>query len=75
MSTVSVHEAKTHLSRLLQKVEAGEEVIIARGGEAVAKLVPLAKTMPRVPGRLKGKISMSPDFDDPLPDEFWSAET
>lgn len=70
MSTVSVHEAKLHLSRLLQMVEAGEEVIIARGGEPVAKLIPLAKKLPRVPGRLKGKISMGPDFDGPLPDEF-----
>lgn len=71
METVNVHEAKTHLSRLLQRVEAGEEIMIARDGTPVARLVPLSAKLPRVPGRLKGQIVIADDFDDPLPDEFW----
>lgn len=74
MSTVSVHEAKTHLSRLLQRVEAGEEVVIARAGEPVARLVPVSKTMPRQPGRLKGLIRIGDDFDDPLPADLFTSE-
>jgi prevent-host-death family protein len=69
MKTVGVHEAKTHLSNLLETVEAGEEIIIARSGKPVAKLVPL-KSSPRRPGRLKGKIKVHRDFDAPLPDEI-----
>jgi len=72
MATVNVHEAKTHLSALLQRVEAGEEIVIARSGAPVAKLVPIAPkpTEPRTPGWWKGKIVMSDDFDAPLPDEI-----
>ena len=69
MKIVGVHEAKTHLSNLLETVEAGEEVIIARSGKPVAKLVPL-KARTRRPGRLKGKIKVHRDFDAPLPDEI-----
>lgn len=69
MKTVGVHEAKTHLSSLLETVEAGEEIIIARSGKPVAKLVPL-KPPVRRPGRLKGKIKVHPDFDAPLPEEM-----
>jgi prevent-host-death family protein len=62
---VNVHEAKTQLSRLLQEVEEGEEVVIARNGEPVAKLVPHAeKPKPREPGWAKGRVWMAPDFDD-----------
>jgi prevent-host-death family protein len=71
VATVSVHEAKTHLSRLLQRVEAGEEVVIARGGEPIARLVPVRARLPREPGRLKDAVVMGADFDDPLPDAFW----
>ncbi len=71
MSVVSVHEAKTHLSRLIQRVEAGEEVVIARAGQPVVKLVAVAKKLPKVPGRLKGKIRIGDDFDDPLPEELF----
>jgi prevent-host-death family protein len=74
MSTVSVHEAKTHLSRLLQQVEAGEEVVIARAGEPVARLVPVGPKLPRLPGRLKDAIVIREDFDAPLPDSFWTDE-
>jgi prevent-host-death family protein len=69
---VNVHAAKTQLSRLLEQVEAGEEIIIARAGKPVARLVPLetAKLPQRIPGRLKGKIPPPPDSAfDPMTDE------
>lgn len=72
MNPVSVHEAKTHLSRLLQRVEAGEEVIIARGGQPVARLVPITTKLERKPGRLRGAIKVGKDFDLPLPEEMWT---
>jgi prevent-host-death family protein len=63
---VNIHEAKTHLSRLVERVEAGEEVVIARAGRPVARLVPLARrTKPRVLGTLRGRIWMAPDWDSP----------
>lgn len=74
MERVNVHEAKTHLSRLLERVEAGEEVVIARAGTPVARLVPIDAKRPKVPGRLKGMIEIGPDFDDPVPDDFWLSE-
>lgn len=70
MTTVTIHEAKTHLSRLIKLVQAGEEIIVARGKEPVAKLVPLnaAKKPNRVPGRL---AHLLPAGKDPLCDGFW----
>jgi prevent-host-death family protein len=68
----NVHEAKTHLSRVLERVAAGEEVIIAKAGKPVAKLVPLREGNRR-PGRLKGKVRMGPDFDAPLPEPLQQA--
>lgn len=66
METVNIHDAKTHLSRLVERVEAGEEIVIARGGRPVARLVPLrTRTEPRPLGLLKGKIWMAPDWDAP----------
>ena len=67
MHTVNIHEAKTQLSKLIEAAEAGEEVIIARAGHPVARLVAL-KTAPaqRQPGALRGRIRMSADFDAPL---------
>lgn len=69
LEMVNVHEAKTHLSRLLERVERGEEVVIARAGKPVAKLVPLdpGKKTRGLRGKYKGQIWMSEDFDDPLP--------
>lgn len=61
-----MHEAKTTLSRLVERVAEGEEIVIARNGEPVALLSPL-KPPKRRPGRLKGKIWIGSDFDDPLP--------
>lgn len=61
---VNVHEAKTHLSRLLDRAAAGEEIVVARAGHPVARLVALAPDRPaRLPGRLQGKISFAEDFD------------
>lgn len=66
--TVNVHDAKTHLSRLLDQAHAGEEIILAKAGKPYARLVPLAEpAIERRPGRLKGRISEA--FDDPLPDD------
>ena len=65
----SVHQAKTNLSRLLKEVSTGNEVIIARGEEPVAKLVAIgAGRKKRIPGRLAGKISAAPDAFAPLTD-------
>ena len=72
MTEVTVHEAKTHLSKLLARVERGEEIIIARNRRPIAKLVPLPSTR-RKPGRLRGKIRIGKDFEAPLPEEIDAA--
>ena len=65
---VGVHEAKSTLSKLLVRVEAGEDVVIARGGRPVARLVPVDDAAPeRRPGTWAGRVRMSDDFDAPLP--------
>ena len=70
MATVNVHEAKTHLSRILDRVLAGEEIVIAKAGRPVARLVPIEeKATARVPGTYAGKIQIADDFDAPLPDD------
>ena len=69
MVTVNVHEAKPNLSRLLARVEAGEEVIIARNGKPVARLERVIPRGRRQPGRWKGLISIDDSFFDPLPEE------
>ncbi len=69
MTTVNVHEAKTHLSRLLARVEAGERIVIARAGKPIAILGPAEDRPPdRVPGLSKGQMVIHDDFDDPLPE-------
>lgn len=71
MRQVNIHEAKTNLSRLIEEVQRGEEIVIAKAGTPVARLVSLAVTPePRRPGRLKGKIHVADDFDAPLPEEI-----
>lgn len=66
-----MHEAKTHLSRLLARVAAGEEVLISRAGKPVAKLVPAVRSRSkRVPGRDKGRGWIADDFDAPLPKDL-----
>lgn len=69
--TVMVQEAQTHLSELLALVEQGEEVLIARDNEPVAKLVSLPRQKKRVFGQHRGKVWVSDDYDAPLPDDFW----
>jgi prevent-host-death family protein len=65
---VNVHEAKTHLSRLLSRVAAGEEIVIAKAGKPVARLVPYEKVKARrQPGVDQGRIWIAEDFDAPLP--------
>ena len=77
---VNIHEAKTHFSRLIQRVAAGEEVIIARAGVPVARLVPVSADpkQKRPLGFDRGKIWVADDFDAPLPDdllkEFYGGE-
>lgn len=68
--TVNIHEAKTHLSRLVAEVAEGGEIVIARAGKPVARLVPLAAApLPKTLGLLEGKVRVPDDFDAPLPDE------
>ena len=63
---VNIHEAKTHLSRLVERVEAGEEITLARAGRPVARLVPIdARRKPREPGFWKGKVWLADDWDSP----------
>jgi prevent-host-death family protein len=67
--TVNVHEAKTHFSKLLVRVGSGEEIVIAKAGKPVARLVPLASVVARrAPGSAAGVLHISDDFDAPLPD-------
>ena len=68
--TVNVHEAKTHLSKLLERVEQGGEVVIARAGRPVARLVPFARPGKRALGQDAGEGFIAPDFDAPLPDDL-----
>jgi len=73
MKTINIHEAKTQFSKLIDKVMAGEEVIIAKAGKPVAKLVPFKERRLINFGLLKGKIKIAADFDDPLPEDILSA--
>jgi prevent-host-death family protein len=70
MPTVTIHQAKTNLSRLIERASAGEEIIIARGSKPVARLVPVGAVKgKRQPGSLKGKLEIGPEFFDPLPED------
>ncbi|HEX9839603.1 MAG TPA: type II toxin-antitoxin system Phd/YefM family antitoxin [Anaerolineales bacterium] len=70
MTIYNIHEAKTHFSKLLERVLNGEEVIIAKAGKPVARILPVVTDVsPRKPGNDAGKIIIAPDFDDPL-EEF-----
>jgi prevent-host-death family protein len=64
---VNMHKAKSDLSRLVGRALAGEEVIITRDGQPVARLVPIRQE--RVPGLAKGQVHIAPDFDEPLPED------
>jgi len=66
---VNIHEAKTNFSRLVERAEHGEEILIGRSGKPVARLVPYhVSRAPRTPGGWKGRVQMAPDFDDLPPD-------
>ena len=68
VQTVNIHQAKTQLSRLVDEVAEGKEVLIAKAGKPLAKLIPLREQKRRrTPGFLKGKLSVAADFDAPLP--------
>ncbi len=69
MYQINIHEAKTHLSKLVEEVALGEEIIIAKAGKPIAKLIPLEKNKctARVPGGLKGQIWIANHFDEPMP--------
>jgi prevent-host-death family protein len=74
MKVVNVHAAKTHLSRLIEQAAAGEEIVIAKAGKPVARLVPFEpRREPRRPGLMKGQIWIADDFDEPLPEEIMAA--
>ncbi len=68
---VSIHEAKTHLSRLIKKIEAGEEVIITNNGKPVALLGAPPKLKKRVSGDMKGTLTIPDNFDEPMPDAWF----
>ena len=72
MDTLNIHEAKTHLSRLVEEVAEGAEIVIAKNGVPRAKLVPLGRVRPLKFGVLKGKIRYPDDFDAPLPPEIFA---
>jgi prevent-host-death family protein len=82
MQTINIYEAKAHFSRLVERAAAGEEIIVAKAGKPVAKLVPYQQeTLEERRARraaffgcLKGQVWVSDDFDDPLPDSFWLGE-
>ena len=73
MKKINIHEAKTHLSALVDEAAAGYEIIIAKAGRPKAKLVPLRQNPRRKSGRAKGKIWMAADFDAPLPQALLDA--
>lgn len=76
MQTVNIHAAKTHFSKLVEKAASGEEIVIARAGLPVARLVPIVSEVvqpKRRLGGLAGKATFPPDFDAPLPDDLLDA--
>jgi prevent-host-death family protein len=71
---INIYEAKTKFSKLINKAIVGEEIIIAKSGKPVARLVPFHKPLlDRMPGSAKGKIVMADDFDEPLPEDILEA--
>lgn len=68
MEIINLYDAKTQLSRLVERAAAGEEIVIAKAGRPLARLVPLARqAAPRTLGLLAGEVRLTPDFDAPLP--------
>lgn len=74
-TTIDIHEAQKHLYELLSSVKTGEEIILTKDNAPIARLTPLANaTAHRVAGLHAGAIWTSADFDEPLPDSFWTGE-
>ena len=74
MKTVNIHEAKTHLSKLIARVAKGEEIVLAKAGKPVAKIVAFEQTSKRrEPGSARGLVKIYDNFDDPLPDDILDA--
>jgi len=75
MTTVNIHEAKTHFSKLIEQIQRGEEVVIAKAGVPVARLTPYTPDKPKIrpPGGMKGQGWIADDFDAPLPDDLIAA--
>jgi antitoxin (DNA-binding transcriptional repressor) of toxin-antitoxin stability system len=74
MPVITIHVAKTNLSKLIEQACAGEEIIIARGDQPVVKLVPIEVSAPkREPGTFKGQFIVSPEFFEPLPEDELTA--
>jgi prevent-host-death family protein len=74
MNAINLYEAKTNLSSLVDRAAGGEEIVIAKGGRPLARLVPLdRRTTPRPLGLLAGKVRVADNFDDPLPDDVMRA--
>ena len=74
MAKVNIYEAKTGFSRLIDRALAGEEIIVARAGRPLVRLVPVREpARGRVPGTLRDRIEISPDFDEPLPPDLLAA--
>jgi prevent-host-death family protein len=72
-STYNMHEAKTHLSRLAERAADGEEIVIARNGRPLARLVPMPERRTRALGLARGRIDLGEDFDAPLPSDIQEA--
>lgn len=66
---VNIHQAKTHLSRLIERASAGERIIIAKAGEPKVCLTPVPASSPRKPGRFSGQLTVNDSFFDPLPED------
>jgi len=74
MKTVNIHQAKTHLSKLIARVRKGEEIVLAKAGKPVAKIVPFEPAPKRrVPGSARGLVKIYDNFDDPLPEDILRA--
>ena len=73
MRTINIHAAKTQLSRLVEDVAKGAEIVIAKAGKPAARVMPLAERRPRRLGGLAGKVRIPDDFDAPLPDDVLDA--
>jgi prevent-host-death family protein len=74
MDTVNLYDAKTNLSTLVERAARGEEIVIAKAGRPLARLVPLARrTTPRPLGLFASEVTVGSDFDDPLPDDIGAA--